>query len=151
MGEATGKSGGKASKPKAAKSAKRRSMETLAVHAGERRPGPEGSVVFPIFQGTVYAVPKGATYDQIKYHRLNSTPSQVYLHDRLAALEGAEAAVATSSGMAAVTSCLLSLLKAGDHVLAGDCGYGGTMSFLAEDAPRLGWTYTLVDAQRPET
>ncbi len=53
--------------------------------------------------------------------------------------------------MAAVTSCLLSLLKAGDHLIAGDCGYGGTMSFLAEDGPRLGWTCTFVDVQRPET
>jgi cystathionine beta-lyase/cystathionine gamma-synthase len=126
-------------------------METLAVHAGERRPGLEGSVVFPIFQGTVYSVPKGSTYDQIRYHRLSSTPSQVYLHAVLAALEGAEAAVATASGMAAVTSSLLSLLDAGDHVLASDCLYGGTMSFLIEDALRLGWTYTLVDVQRPET
>ena len=75
-------------------------IDTLAVHAGERRPGPEGSVVFPIYQGTVYSVEPGTDYHDIKYIRLNSTPSQKYLHDKLAALEGAEAtpgpAVATT-------------------------------------------------------
>ena len=75
-------------------------METVAVHSGERRPAPEGSVVFPIYQGTVFSMEPGTDYHDIRYIRLNSTPSQVYLHDRLAALEGAEAAVATSSGMA---------------------------------------------------
>src|SRR5213594_769896 len=91
-------------------------IETLAVHAGERRPGPEGSVVFPIYQGTVYTVPPGTDYHDIRYIRLNSTPSQAYLHDKLAALEGAEAAVATSSGMAAITTTILAFLKKGDHI-----------------------------------
>ncbi len=66
-------------------------METIAVHGGERRPGPEGSVVFPIYQGTVFTVEEGTDYHDIRYIRLNSTPSQSYLHDKLAALEGAEA------------------------------------------------------------
>ena len=45
-------------------------METLAVHSGERRPGPEGSVVFPIFQGTVYSFEPGTDYHDIRYIRL---------------------------------------------------------------------------------
>jgi cystathionine beta-lyase/cystathionine gamma-synthase len=127
------------------------SMETLAVHAGERRPGPEGSVVFPIYQGTVFSVEPGTSYHDIKYIRLNSTPSQAYLHDKLAALEGAETAVATASGMAAVTSALLSVLRSGDHLLAGDCLYGGTHDFLTQDAGDLGWRTSFVDVHRPET
>jgi cystathionine beta-lyase/cystathionine gamma-synthase len=127
------------------------SMDTVAVHGGERRPGPEGSVVFPIYQGTVYEVEPGTGYHDLKYIRLNSTPSQQYLHDKLAALEGAEAAVATSSGMAAVTTILLSLLRAGDHLLASDCLYGGTHDFLTSRAADLGWSFTFVDAGRPET
>ncbi|MGH9797940.1 MAG: PLP-dependent transferase, partial [Candidatus Polarisedimenticolia bacterium] len=79
-------------------------METLAVHAGERRPGPEGSVVYPIFQGTVYETVPGTDYHAQKYIRLNSTPTQRYLHDKLAALEGAEAALGTGSGMAALSA-----------------------------------------------
>jgi cystathionine beta-lyase/cystathionine gamma-synthase len=127
------------------------SMETLAVHGGERRPGPEGSVVFPIYQGTVYSVEPGTGYHDIPYLRLSSTPSQRYLHDKLAALEDAPAAVATASGMAAVTTTLLSILRAGDHLLAGDCLYGGTHDFLTQQAPGLGWHYSFVDVNRPET
>ncbi len=128
-----------------------RRIETLAVHAGERRPGPEGSVVFPIYQGTVYAVPPGTDYHDIRYLRLSSTPTQTYLNDKLAALEGAEAAVATASGMAAVSTVLLANLKKGDHLLAGDCLYGGTHDFLTRHADDLGLAYTFIDVQRPET
>ncbi|HLI41327.1 MAG TPA: PLP-dependent transferase [Streptosporangiaceae bacterium] len=127
------------------------SMETLAVHGGERRPAPEGSVVFPVYQGTVYSVEPGTSYHDIPYIRLSSTPSQRYLHDKLAALEGAEAAVATASGMAAVTAALLSVLRAGDHLLASDCLYGGTHDFLTHHAEDLGWRYSFVDVHRPET
>ena len=127
------------------------SMDTVAVHGGERRPGPDGSLVFPIYQGTVYEVEPGTSYHDIKYIRLNSTPSQQYLHGKLAAIEGAEAAVATSSGMAAVTTILLSLMRAGDHMLASDCLYGGTHDFLTEHAADLGWSVSFVDAGRPET
>ncbi len=126
-------------------------IETLAVHAGERRPGPEGSVVFPIYQGTVFEVEPGTDYHDIRYLRLSSTPSQTYLHDKLAALEAAEAALATSSGMAAVTMALHTMLRRGDHLLAGDCLYGGTYDFLTQHADDLGWSYTFVDPSRPET
>ena len=127
------------------------SMETLAVHGGERRPGPEGSVVFPIYQGTVYSVEPGTAYHDLPYLRLSSTPSQRYLHDKLAALEGSQAAVATASGMAAATTTLLSLLRAGDHLMASDCLYGGTHDFLTYHAADLGWQYSFVDVNRPET
>jgi len=127
------------------------SMETLVVHGGERRPGPEGSVVYPIYQGTVYSVEPGTGYHDLPYLRLSSTPSQRYLHDKLAAVEGAEAAVATASGMAAVTTTLLSVLRAGDHLLASDCLYGGSHDFLTQRAEDLGWRYSFVDVHRPET
>jgi len=127
------------------------SMQTLVVHGGERRPGPEGSVVYPIYQGTVYSVEPGTGYHDLPYIRLSSTPSQRYLHDKLAALEGAEAAVATASGMAAVTTTLLSILRAGDHLLASDCLYGGTHDFITEHAEALGWSYSFVDVHQPET
>lgn len=126
-------------------------FETQAVHAGEQRPGPEGSVVFPIYQGTVYATQPGEDYHDIQYIRLNSTPSQQHLHGRIAALEGAEAALATSSGMAAATTVLHTLLRAGDHLLVGDTLYGGTHNFLTEFAADLGWTYTFIDPHEPAT
>jgi len=126
-------------------------METLAVHGGQPRPGPEGSVVFPLYQGTVFALPPGADYHDIQYLRLSSTPSQRDLHRRLAALEGGEAAIATSSGMAAITGTLLAHLKKGDHFLAADGLYGGTHDFIIQRAGELGLAYSLVDAQRPES
>ncbi|MGP4021502.1 trans-sulfuration enzyme family protein [Saccharopolyspora sp. 5N708] len=126
-------------------------IETVAVHGGERRPGPEGSVVFPIYQSTVYSVPADTDYHDIRYIRLNSTPSQTYLHDKLAALEGAEAALATASGLAAISTALHSVLRTGDHLLVGDCLYGGTHDFLTHHAADFGWSYTFIDPQRPET
>lgn len=129
----------------------RMSMRTRAVHAGEPRPGPAGSVVYPVFQSTVFTSEPGEGYDGIKYIRLSTNPSQRYLHDKLAALEGAAAAVATSSGMAAAAAALLSVLRAGDHLLASNVLYGGTHNLLTEYAERLGWSYTLVDPHRPET
>ncbi len=126
-------------------------FETQAVHAGEQRPGPEGSVVFPIYQGTVFATQPGEGYHDIQYIRLNSTPSQLYLHGKLAALEGAEAALATSSGMAAITTILHTLLRTGDHLMVGDTLYGGTHNFLTDHAADLGWTYTFVDPHDPSS
>ena len=126
-------------------------VETLAVHAGSRGARPEGSVVYPIYQGTVYESEPGESYSDIRYLRLSTTPTQRDLHARLAALEGAEAALAASSGMAAVSATLLSVLKAGDHLLTGDVLYGGTHSLLAKYADRLGWSCTLVDAGEPES
>jgi cystathionine beta-lyase/cystathionine gamma-synthase len=131
--------------------AENQSLETLAVHGGERWPGPEGSAVFPIYQSTVYSVDPGTSYHDIPYLRLSSTPSQLYLHDKLAALEGAQAAVATASGMAAITTALLTVVRAGDHLLASDCLYGGTHDFLTGHAEDLGWRYSFVDVHRPET
>lgn len=125
-------------------------FETLAVHGGEPRPAHHGSVVHPIYQGTVFESRPGESYDEIQYIRLNSNPSQEYLHDKLAALEGAEAAVATGSGMAAITTALLATLRAGDHLIAAGAFYGGTHHFLIEQGPRLGWEVDLVDPEDPE-
>jgi cystathionine gamma-synthase/cystathionine gamma-lyase/cystathionine beta-lyase len=122
-------------------------FETLAVHGGEPRPAPGGSVVHPIYQGTVFATGDG----DAKYIRLSTNPSQEYLHGRLAALEGAEAALATASGMAAITTALLATLEHGDHLIAAGTFYGGTHHFLTGEADRLGWTFDLVDPADPQT
>jgi cystathionine beta-lyase/cystathionine gamma-synthase len=122
---------------------------TLAVHGGERRPGPEASLVFPIYQTAVFASEPDTDYHDIKYPRLSTTPSHHYLHAKLAALEGGEAAVATASGMAALTTVLLSLLRSGDHFLVSDCLYGGTHDFVTHHAEELGWSYSFVDTQDP--
>jgi cystathionine beta-lyase/cystathionine gamma-synthase len=126
-------------------------IDTLAIHGGERRPGPEASLVFPIYQAAVFASEPGTDYHDIKYPRLSTTPSHRYLHAKLAALEAGEAAVATASGMAALTSVLLTFLRSGDHFLVSDCLYGGTHDFVTHHAEELGWSYTFVDTRDPST
>src|ERR1041384_3612328 len=126
-------------------------LETKLVHAGELRPRPNGAVSMPIFQSSTFEYAGEADYHDLKYIRLNNTPNHVVLHAKLAALEGTEQALVTGSGMAAVSTALLSLLGAGDHLLAHDGLYGGTVDFLTKDLPRLGVSCTFVDASRPET
>lgn len=121
-------------------------MATRAVHAGEPRPPRGGSVVFPIFQGTVFESEPG---EDVGYLRYANTPTQEYLHGKLAALEGAEAAVATASGMAAIAAVLHTVLAAGDHVIVAGDVYGGTRALLTEQAGRLGWRVDFASAEDP--
>ena len=72
------------------------------------------------------------------------------LAKKMAALEKTEAAMVTSSGMAAISTTLLTLLKAGDHMLIQQSLYGGTEMFVTKDLPDFGISYTKVDADKPE-
>jgi cystathionine beta-lyase/cystathionine gamma-synthase len=128
----------------------RQSIETQVIHAGELRPRVHGAVALPIFQTAMYETPREAEgYYAIRYIRLNNTPNHAVLHGKLAALENAEAAVVASSGMAAITSALLTVLSSGDHLLAQDCLYGGTYDFVTKDFADLGLSYTLIDGSNP--
>lgn len=128
-------------------------LDTKLIHVGEPRPRFGRAVAMPIFQSATYEYPEDGPggYHDVQYIRLNNTPSHLALHGKLAALEGTEAALVTASGMAAISTSLLTVLQAGDHVLAHDGLYGGTYDVLAHDLPRLGITTTFVDASRPET
>jgi cystathionine beta-lyase/cystathionine gamma-synthase len=127
-------------------------FDTQLVHAGEPHPRHEGAVGMPIFASANYQFAGEERYEDLKYIRLNNTPNHRALSDKLAAAEGAEAAMVTASGMAAISTALLSVLSAGDHLLAQDCLYGGTYSFLQEDLPRLGGvTHSFVTASDPST
>jgi cystathionine beta-lyase/cystathionine gamma-synthase len=126
-------------------------VETKLVHAGEPRPRHERAVSMPIYQSSTFEYAGATDYHDLQYIRLNNTPNHAALHGKLAALEGTEQALVAASGMAAISSTLLSLLSAGDHVLAHDGLYGGTFDLLTKDLPRLGISCTFVDASRPET
>jgi cystathionine beta-lyase/cystathionine gamma-synthase len=89
------------------------------------------------------------SYHDLRYIRLNNTPNQEVLRRKLAALEGAEEALVTASGMAAISATLLALLNAGDHLLAQDCLYGGTHDLLTKDFAKFGLSYSFIDAQDP--
>jgi O-acetylhomoserine (thiol)-lyase len=78
------------------------------------------------------------------YTRLNN-PTNDVLEQRLAAIEGGVAAVATASGTAAIATTFMTLLKAGDHIVASNSLYGGTYNMLNNTLPRFGITTTFVD------
>src|SRR3954470_14873044 len=100
-------------------------LETKVVRSGEPSPRIHGAVAMPIFQSAMFEYAGETSYHDIKYIRLNNTPNHQVLHEKLAALENPEAALVTASGMAAISTTLLTVLGAGDHLLAQDYLYGG--------------------------
>jgi cystathionine beta-lyase/cystathionine gamma-synthase len=128
-----------------------RRLDTKLIHAGEPKPRIEGAVAMPIFQSSTYEYAGATSYHDLKYIRLNNTPNHRVLHAKLAALEGGEAALVAASGMAAISTTLLALLSAGDHLLAQDCLYGGTHDFITRDLPAFGVEVDFVDADDPRT
>ena len=124
-------------------------IHTKVIHSGEPKPRIGGAVTMPIFQTAMFERADETGYDDIPYIRLNNTPNQRAVADKLAALENAEAAVVTSSGMAAISTALLTVLGAGDHVLVQDCLYGGTHYLVTEDFSSFGIEYDFVDGADP--
>jgi cystathionine beta-lyase/cystathionine gamma-synthase len=90
-----------------------------------------------------------ASYHDVRYIRLNNTPNHLALHQKLAALENAEAALVTASGMAAISTTLLTILAVGDHLLIQDCLYGGTHDLLTKDFATFGLSYDFIDGDEP--
>ncbi|MCY4603300.1 MAG: aminotransferase class I/II-fold pyridoxal phosphate-dependent enzyme [Gemmatimonadetes bacterium] len=124
-------------------------IQTRLVHAGEERI--KGAVVTPIFQSSTFVSQDEQDYDAIRYLRLNNTPNHRALHAKLAAVCGGEDALVAGSGMAAITTALITVLNSGDHLLIQDCLYGGTHSFVTQDAPGLGLSYDFIAGNAPET
>ncbi len=127
------------------------SIDTQLIHAGEIRPGIEGAVALPIFQSANFESVEGEEYHDIKYMRLSNSPNHQVLGAKLAALENAEAALVTTSGMAAITTIFHSLLSAGDHVIFQDCLYGGTYDYARREFGRHGLTCDFVGGECPDT
>src|SRR5262249_19945476 len=88
------------------------------------------------------------TYADVRYIRLSNSPNHRVLHARLAVLENTEAALVTSSGMAAITSTLVAFLHSGDHVIAHNSLYGGMQSWFEHDAQKFGISCTRIDGKR---
>ena len=132
-------------------------IATNALHAGHDVTKNGGTRAVPIYQTTSYVFNDSnhaANLFSLKelgfiYTRLNNPTNQI-LQDRLAAIEGGIGAVVFASGTAAISTGLLSLLKAGDHIVASSSLYGGTYNLLNVTLPRLGITTTFVDASNPD-
>ncbi len=127
----------------------KKSIDTKLIHEGEPEPRIGGAVSIPIFQTAMYETAEEESYHDIKYIRLNNTPNHMALHKKLAALENAEAALVTSSGMAAITTSLMTFLSAGDHLLIQDTLYGGTHTFVNHDINNWGVEYDFIDGHDP--
>ncbi|MCB9759665.1 MAG: PLP-dependent transferase [Alphaproteobacteria bacterium] len=126
-------------------------LDTLAVHAGMPSPRPGGAVAIPLYLSSSYDPGDAGSYDDLRYPRLNNTPTQLAAAARVAALEGAEAGLITASGMAAITTATLEALGEGGHLIAQDTLYSGTFKFFAHELSRFGCAVDFVDATRPET
>ncbi|MDO6744924.1 O-acetylhomoserine aminocarboxypropyltransferase/cysteine synthase [Tenacibaculum soleae] len=130
---------------------------TNALHAGHDVKQTGGTRAVPIYQTTSYVFndsDHAANLFSLKelgfiYTRLNNPTNQI-LQERLASLEGGTGAVVFASGTAAISTGLLTLLKAGDHIVASSSLYGGTYNLLNVTLPRLGITTTFVDASNPD-
>ena len=130
---------------------------TQALHAGHDVTTNAGTRAVPIYQTTSYVFKdsnQAANRFNLSepgyiYTRLNN-PTNDILEQRLAAIEGGIAAVVTASGTAAISTTLLTLLRAGDHIVASGSLYGGTFNLLNVTLPRLGITTTFVDASHSE-
>jgi methionine-gamma-lyase len=130
---------------------------TLAVHAGEEPCRATGALDTPIYQSTTFvsadADEMAAVYGEQKpgymYTRYGN-PTIHALETKLAALEGGEAALATASGMAAVSTAILGYVKTGDHVVAARSLYGATYNFLNRKLPRMGASATFVESAHVE-
>lgn len=127
-------------------------FETLQLHAGQEVDPTTKSRAVPIYQTTSYVfdnAQEGEDLFGLKkpgniYSRIGNPTVEVF-ENRIAALENGVGAVATSSGMAAITYAVLGLAHAGDHVVAATTLYGGTFNLLKETLPRYGVTTTFVD------
>ena len=131
-------------------------FKTKSLHTGHDVNNTQGTRAVPIYQSTAYVFndsDQAANLFSLAepgyiYTRLNN-PTNDVLEQRLAALEGGIAAVSTASGTAAISTALMVLLKAGDHIVASSSLYGGTYNLLNVTLPRLGITTTFVDPSDP--
>lgn len=130
-------------------SMKKFGLDTELVHAGEIHIN--GAVTMPIFQSVTYLFEDAEDYDQVRYSRLNNTENHIALHEKIATLEGSEAALVTASGMAAISVSMLACLKSGDHVLVQDGLYGGTYHLATNLLANLGVEVTFINGDAPDS
>ena len=117
-------------------------VNTICTHIGEVKDEQYKGAISPLFMSNSYA------YENVevsRYPRYFNTPNQEALCKKIAALEKTEAGLILSSGMAAVSTALLTYLKKGDHVVVQQTIYGGTYNFIVEEFPNYGIEYDFTD------
>jgi len=136
---------------------KKMGFGTKAIHGGHKKELMSGALATPIYQTATFVFDSAeqggrrfAGEEQGYIYSRLGNPTNTELEERLAMLEGAEAAVSTASGIGAITSALWTALKAGDHVIASETLYGCTFAFLSHGLTRFGVEVTFVDASNPD-
>ena len=129
-------------------------QETEAVRGGTSLHKKNGPLATPIYQTSTFEVTdsqeqvRAADTDQ--FYTRYGNPTHTVVENSIAELEGAEGALLFSSGMAAITTSILALVKAGDHIVAQRDIYGGVTKFLSQWLPKLGIETTFVDTNDME-
>lgn len=135
---------------------KNKGFATKAIHGGHQ-PNQYGALSTPIYQTSTFVfdnAKQGGDRFALKedgyiYSRLGN-PTNTSLEEKLALLEGTEAAISTGSGIGAISAAMWTALKAGDHVVASDTLYGCTFAYLNHGLTRYGVEVTFCDASDPE-
>jgi cystathionine beta-lyase/cystathionine gamma-synthase len=122
-------------------------FSTNAIHAGQEPDPATGAVSVPIYQTSTYAQEGLGKHKGFEYARTQN-PTRLALERNLAALEGGRACFAFASGMAA-TNAVMTMLKAGDHVIVSDNTYGGTFRLFDKVLRNFGLEFSYVDAREP--
>ncbi|HTT69339.1 MAG TPA: aminotransferase class I/II-fold pyridoxal phosphate-dependent enzyme [Gemmatimonadales bacterium] len=120
---------------------------TVAIHGNPATRTAPDPVAPPIYQSATFLRPVGST-DETLYTRYGNNPNQLRLAERLAGLEGAEAAIFVASGMGATALAHLAVLSPGDHLLSSDWIYGGTRRLFREEFTRFGIDVSFVNPDR---
>jgi len=123
-------------------------FSTKAIHAGQEPDPTTGAVSVPIYQTSTYAQQGIGKHKGFEYARTQN-PTRSALEANLAALEGGRAGFAFASGMAA-TNAVMTLLRAGDHVIVSDNTYGGTFRLFDKVLRKFGLEFSYVDAREPQ-
>ena len=116
---------------------KKNKPETLCVHEGQIEDPLYNGAVSPLYMSTAYSYKKGDMYP-----RYFNTPNQIGLSKKISSLENAEETLVFGSGMAAISTSLLSFLSSGDHVIFQPDLYGGTRNFATEHLNTYGIDYS---------
>ncbi len=124
-------------------------FSTKAIHAGQDPDPATGSVSIPIYQTSTYAQDGLGKHKGFEYARTQN-PTRLALERNLSALENGKFGFAFASGMAA-TNAVVTLLRAGDHVIVSDNTYGGTFRLFDKVWRKFGLDFSYVDARDPQT
>lgn len=132
-------------------------FDTQFIHAGQHRDKEWGALATPIYQTSTFCyetVEEGQQKIMREipgyYYSRSGNPTNSVLEEKIAAIEGAEAAVSTASGLGAVGCVMVAFLKTGDHVVCGQCVYGGTSHIMRTNLAQFGIDVSFVDTTKPD-